>query len=37
MLLVSGFYEVAEFTQEQEIKSSLFPELKLTVKQIFEL
>ena len=37
LLLVSGFYEVAEFTQEQEIKSSLFPELKLTVKQIFEL
>ncbi|EAZ91439.1 Uma2 family endonuclease [Crocosphaera chwakensis] len=37
LLLVSGFYEVTEFTEEQEIKSSLFPELKLTVKQIFEV
>lgn len=37
LLLVSGFYDVTEFTGEQEIKSSLFPELKLTVKQIFQL
>lgn len=37
LLLVSGFYEVTEFTEEQEIKSSLFPQLKLTVKQIFEV
>lgn len=37
LLLVSGFYEVTELTEEQEIKSSLFPELKLTVKQIFEV
>ncbi|NJL89354.1 MAG: Uma2 family endonuclease [Coleofasciculaceae cyanobacterium SM2_1_6] len=35
LLLVSGFYEVTEFTGEQEIKSLLFPELKLTVKQVF--
>ncbi|MGB5768581.1 MAG: Uma2 family endonuclease [Crocosphaera sp.] len=37
LLLVSGFYEVTEFTEEQEIKSSLFPELKLTINQIFEV
>jgi Uma2 family endonuclease len=36
LLLVSGFYEVTEFTGEQEIKSLLFPELKLTAKQVFE-
>jgi Uma2 family endonuclease len=35
--LVSGFYEVREFVGEQSLKSSLFPELKLTVKQIFKL
>ena len=35
LLLVSGFYEVAEFTEEQEIKSLLFPELKLTAKQLW--
>jgi Uma2 family endonuclease len=37
LALVSGFYEVTEFTEEQEIKSLLFPELKLTAKQIFEV
>ncbi|MDJ0582417.1 Uma2 family endonuclease [Crocosphaera sp.] len=37
LLLVSGFYEVTEFTEEQEIKSSLFPELKLTANQIFQV
>jgi Uma2 family endonuclease len=37
LLLVSGFYEVTEFTGEQEIKSLLFPELKLTAKQIFDV
>lgn len=37
LLLVSGFYEVTEFTNEQEIKSLLFPELKLTAKQIFDV
>ncbi len=37
LLLVSGFYEVTEFTEEQAIKSSLFPELKLTVNQIFQV
>ncbi|MEA5533101.1 Uma2 family endonuclease [Crocosphaera sp. XPORK-15E] len=37
LLLVSGFYEATEFTEEQEIKSDLFPDLKLTVKQIFEV
>ena len=37
LLLVSGFYEVTEFTGEQEIKSLLFPELKVTAKQIFDV
>ena len=37
LLLVSGFYEVTEFISEQEIKSLLFPELKLTAKQVFEI
>jgi Uma2 family endonuclease len=37
LLLVSGFYEVTEFTGKQEIKSLLFPELKLTSKQVFEV
>jgi Uma2 family endonuclease len=37
LLLVSGFYEVTEFTGEQEIKSLLFPELKLISKQVFEV
>lgn len=37
LLLVAGFYEVTEFMGEQEIKSLLFPELKLTVKQVFEI
>ena len=37
LLLVSGFYEVTEFTGEQEIKSLLFPELTLTAKQIFNV
>ena len=37
LLLVAGFYEVTEFTGEQEIKSLLFPELKLTAKQIFDV
>ncbi|SKB14069.1 conserved hypothetical protein [Planktothrix sp. PCC 11201] len=37
LLLVAGFYEVTEFTGEQEIKSLLFPELKLISKQVFEV
>jgi Uma2 family endonuclease len=37
LLLVSGFYEVTEFIGEQEIKSLLFTELKLTAKQVFEI
>jgi len=37
LLLVSGFYEVTEFIGEQEIKSLLFPELRLTAKQVFEI
>jgi Uma2 family endonuclease len=37
LLLVSGFYEVTEFTGEQEITSLLFPELKLTSQQVFEV
>jgi Uma2 family endonuclease len=37
LVLVSGFYEVTEFIGEQEIKSLLFPELKLTAKQFFEV
>jgi Uma2 family endonuclease len=37
LLLISGFYEVTEFTGEQEIKSLLFPELTLTSKQVFEI
>ncbi len=37
LFLVSGFYEVTEFTEEHEIKSSLFPELKLTANQIFQV
>lgn len=37
LLLVSGFYDVTEFTGEQEIKSLLFPELKVTAKQIFDV
>ncbi|HAC64173.1 MAG TPA: Uma2 family endonuclease [Cyanothece sp. UBA12306] len=36
-LLVAGFYEVTEFTNEQAIKSLLFPEIKLTVKQVFAI
>jgi len=35
LLLVAGFYEVTEFTGDQEIKSLLFPELKLTPEQVF--
>ena len=37
LLLRAGFYEVMEFTGEQEIKSVLFPELKLIAKQFFEV
>lgn len=37
LLLVSGFYEATEFTEKQEIKSSLFPDLKLTVQQILDV
>jgi Uma2 family endonuclease len=37
LLLVSGFYEVTEFTDEQEIKSLLFPKLKLTAQQLFNV
>lgn len=35
LFLISGFYEVTEFTGEQEIKSLLFPELQLTARQVF--
>lgn len=34
LTLVSGFYESVEFTGENPINSSSFPELKLTVEQI---
>lgn len=37
LLLVSGFCEAIELTGEQEINSLLFPELKFTVKQVFEV
>lgn len=37
LLLVSGFYEITEFTGEQKIKSLLFPELKLLSKQFFDV
>jgi Uma2 family endonuclease len=37
LLLVSDFYEVTEFTGEQEIKSLLFPQLKLTSEQVFQV
>ena len=37
LLLVSGFYELTEFHGEQEIKSLLFPKLKLTPNKIFQL
>ncbi|MGK7946450.1 MAG: Uma2 family endonuclease [Microcystaceae cyanobacterium] len=37
LLLVSGFYEVSEYQDQQQIKSDLFPDLKLTVNQIFEV
>jgi Uma2 family endonuclease len=37
LLLVSGFYEVSEYKDNQAIKSDLFPDLKLTVNQIFEV
>lgn len=35
LLLVEGFYEVTEFTGSQEIVSQTFPELTLTVEQVF--
>lgn len=35
LLLVSGFYEVTEFQGDEEIKSLLFPEIKLTANQVF--
>ncbi|MGK7930647.1 MAG: Uma2 family endonuclease [Microcystaceae cyanobacterium] len=35
LLLESGFYEVSEYQDNQEIKSTLFSNLKLTVNQIF--
>ena len=35
LALVSGFYEVTEFTEEQEIKSLLFPEFKVNCETIF--
>lgn len=34
--LVAGFYDVTEFSEAQQIKSSLFPQLQLTVKQILD-
>jgi Uma2 family endonuclease len=37
LLLVSGFYEVTEFTDDQKIQSLLFPGLTLTAKQIFNV
>jgi Uma2 family endonuclease len=37
LLLVNGFYEVSEFTENEEIKSSLFADLKLTPEQIFSV
>ncbi len=37
LFLVNGFYEVTEFTENEEIKSSLSPNLKLTPDQIFSV
>ena len=37
LLFVNGFYEVTEFTENEEIKSSLFSDLKLTPEQIFSV
>ncbi len=37
LLLVNGFYEVTEFTEKKEIKSSLFSDLKITPEQIFSV
>ncbi len=34
LILVNGFYEVTEFTENMSIISPLFPELTLTVEQI---
>ena len=34
--LVSGFYEVVEFTGDQLINSLIFSDLKLTANQIFQ-
>jgi len=35
--LVSGFYDVVEYEDNQSIKSALFPDLNLTVKDIFSI
>lgn len=35
LLLVDGFYEVTEYTNQQRIISPTFPQLQLTVAQIF--
>lgn len=37
LLLVAGFYDVTEFKGEEIIKSSLFPELNMTVNQVLNL
>lgn len=35
LLLISGFYEVTEFQREEVLKSQLFPNLNITVKDVF--
>ena len=35
LLLVDGFYEVTDFTNQQTIISQTFPQLQLTVNQVF--
>lgn len=37
LVLVDGFYEVTEFTGEEKIISPTFPQLQLTVKQLFDV
>ncbi|NCS30011.1 MAG: Uma2 family endonuclease, partial [Microcystis aeruginosa F13-15] len=35
LTLISGFYELAEFNNEDRIKSVTFPDLKLTPQMVF--
>jgi Uma2 family endonuclease len=34
--MVNGEYEVRQFRDDERVKSLVFPELELTVKQIFD-